>query len=338
MSRGRDWTRREFVARVGGGALAGAAFAALPGCARRARPGPAAATATFIARATSYEGELAAIILRGLRELGVRPGEIKRKRILLKPNLVEPHLGVGHINTHPSVVRAAAAAFRALGAGEILVGDGPGHCRDGQLVLEESRLGEVLAADRLRYVDLNAEAGFTVPNLGRRTRLARLTLPEVLRRVDLVVSLAKMKTHHWAGVTLSLKNLFGLLPGAYYGYPKNLLHREGIPKSIIDVAATVRAHFAIVDGIVGMEGDGPIMGTARPAGVLVLGRNLTAVDATCARVMGIDPRQVTYLAAAAGVLGPIDAALIAQRGEAIAAVRTPFALLEHIPALKGLRG
>jgi len=196
----------------------------------------------------------------------------------------------------------------------------------------------VLAADRLGYVDLNAEPGFTVRNLGGQTRLARITLPEVVRRVDLIVSLAKMKTHHWAGVTLSLKNLFGLLPGPYYGFPKNVLHTQGIAKSIVDVAATVRAHLAIVDGIVGMEGDGPIMGTARPAGVLVVGRNLAAVDATCARVMGIDPLRVTYLKAVAGWLGPVAEAEIEQRGEAIAAVRTPFALLDHIPALKGLRG
>jgi uncharacterized protein (DUF362 family) len=331
----RGWTRRELLARAGGGALAGAAVAGLPGCGPRGRPRVAAAT--FIAKAAGYDGDLATTILRGLRELGVDRGAILRKRILLKPNLVEPHLGAGHINTHPHVVRAAAEAFRRLGAAEILVGDGPGHVRDAQLVLEESRLGAVLAAERLRYVDLNAEPGYTVPNAAGRTRLARITLPEVLRRVDLVVSVAKMKTHHWAGVTLSLKNLFGVLPGSYYGYPKNVLHREGIPKAVVDVAAAVRAHFAIVDGIVGMEGDGPIMGTARPAGVLVLGRNLAAVDATGARVMGIDPRQVTYLAAGAGLLGPIDEAAIEQRGEVIAAVRTPFALPEHIPAFKGLR-
>jgi uncharacterized protein (DUF362 family) len=327
------WTRRELIARVGGGALAGVAVAGLPGCRRRA-PG----VATFIARVASYDVDLAAPILRGMRELGVTAAEVKGKRILLKPNLVEPHLGVGHINTHPSVVRGAAEAFRRLGAAEILVGDGPGHCRDSLLVLEESRLGEVLAAEKLRYVDLNSEPGYTVPNAGGRTRLTRLTLPAVVRRVDWIVSLAKLKTHHWAGVTLSMKNLFGLLPGAYYGYPKNVLHREGIPKSIVDVVATVRPHFAIVDGIVGMEGDGPIMGPARPAGVLVLGRNLPAVDATGARVMGIDPLKVTYLAAAAGWLGPVAEAAIEQRGETIASVRTEFALPEHIPALRGLRG
>ena len=82
-----------------------------------------------------------------------------------------------------------------------------------------------------------------------------------------------MKTHHWAGVTLAMKNLFGVMPGVYYGWPKNVLHYAGIPGSILDINAAVRPHLAIVDGIVGMEGDGPIMGTPRHAGLLVMGTN-----------------------------------------------------------------
>ena len=113
----------------------------------------------------------------------------------------------------------------------------------------------------------------------------------------------KMKTHHWVGVTLSMKNLFGLMPGIVYGWPKNVFHWAGLEPSILDINATVKPHLAIVDGIVGMEGDGPIMGTPKPAGVLVMGRDLPAVDATAARIMGIDPLKVTYLRAAHGGLG-----------------------------------
>jgi uncharacterized protein (DUF362 family) len=79
------------------------------------------------------------------------------------------------------------------------------------------------------------------------------------------------------------------------------------------------------------------MGTPRKAGVLVMGRNLPAVDATSARIMGVDPRKVPYLAAASGSLGPIREFLIRQRGEPIASVRTDFALMENIPAQRGLR-
>src|SRR4029077_16767510 len=147
-------------------------------------------------------------------------------------------------------------------------------------------------------VDLNHdEVGF-VPNEFKQTSLPRLALPSTLRRADLIVSLPKLKTHHWAGVTLSMKNLFGVMPGIYYGWPKNVLHHAGISRSILDITAAVRPHLAIVDGISGMESDGPIMGTPKNAGVLVMGTNLPAVDATCTRLMRINPWRIEYLAAA----------------------------------------
>ena len=161
-------------------------------------------------------------------------------------------------------------------------------------------------------------------------------LPVTLRRADLIVSMPKMKTHHWAGVTLSLKNLFGVMPGVCYGWPKNVLHHAGIPESILDIAATVRPHLAIVDGIVGMEGDGPIMGTPRTSGVLVMGTNLPAVDATCARLMGIDPWRVAYLANASGRLGPISQSHISQLGESVEPLVQHYQLL-NVPSLAGLR-
>jgi uncharacterized protein (DUF362 family) len=195
----------------------------------------------------------------------------------------------------------------------------------------------VLAEDRIPFMDLNYDAVYTVPNPLKYSRLTSLTFPATLRQVDWIVSLAKMKTHHWAGVTLSMKNLFGVMPGSYYGWPKNVLHHAGISGSILDINATLNPQLAIVDGIMGMEGDGPIMGVPKHAGVLVLGRNLPAVDATCARIMGIDPSRIDYLAAASGYLGLIREENIRQRGENLAAVRTNFALLDKIPAQRGLR-
>lgn len=328
---GRQLTRREFLEAAAAGMLAPMVLP-LAGC---RQPSPSAEV--FIGRMEGYGGDMASVIFRGMTELGVSASEIRGKRVLLKPNLVEPHIGAGHINTHPLVVRGAAEAFLRFGASEVLVAEGPGHCMDTRMVLEESRLSEVLGEDRLRFVDLNYDDGFAVANQGGFSRFKTLVLPQTLRKVDLVVSLAKMKTHHWAGVTLTMKNLFGLFPGTYYGWPKNALHVAGIEKCILDINATVRPWFGIVDGIVGMEGDGPIMGTPRQAGVLVMGRNLPAVDATGARVMGIDPLKVPYLEKASGRLGPAREADIRQRGEAIRSVRTDFSLVDGIAAHKGLR-
>jgi uncharacterized protein (DUF362 family) len=272
-----------------------------------------------------------------MQELRITPQVIQGKRILLKPNLVETREGSEHINTHPLVVRAAVEAFLHLGAARVLVAEGVGHRRDTFMVLEESGLAEVLFEDRIPFVDLNYDTVFTMANSHRATRLATLTFPDTLKQVDWIVSMAKMKTHHWAGVTLSMKNLFGVMPGSYYGWPKNVLHHAGIAESILDIAAAVKPQLAIVDGIIGMEGDGPIMGTPKAAGVLVMGRNLPAVDATCARIMGINPHRILYLAGAAGRLGTIREDRIRQLGETIAGVRTPFALIDTIPAQQGIK-
>ncbi|MGA6993194.1 MAG: DUF362 domain-containing protein [Candidatus Deferrimicrobiaceae bacterium] len=328
-----DWGRREFLlGSLGWGIAASGSLSVLGGCTKRDWRAD-----TFIAKVHSYETDIVSALRKGLRELAVGAEETRGKRILLKPNLIEPHAGAGHINTHPGVVRAAAEAFLRLGASEVLVGEGPGHSRDSVLVLEESGLGDVLAGERIPFVDLNYESGYAAKNLGRQSRLATLTLPAAILRADWVVSVAKMKTHHWTGVTLSMKNLFGLMPGMYYGWPKNVLHWEGVDRCIFDINATVKPHFAIVDGIVGMEGDGPIMGAPHHAGVIVMGRNLPALDATCARIMGIDPYKVVHLAAASDRLGTIRETDIRQRGENIASVRTDFALMEKIHAQRGLR-
>lgn len=325
----RDPNRRELLA--GGVSLSALAFAGLGwGCRSDPRP------RVHIARAASYDLDLVAIVKDGLAELGLGRRELAGKRVLLKPNLVETSLGRAQINTHPAVVRAVAEALRALGAATVAVGEGPGHRRDTLLVLDESGFAEILAVDRLRFVDINRQPGFAVANAGKRSGLLRLTLPAILAETDLVVSIAKLKTHHWAGVTLTMKNLFGLMPGSYYGWPKNVLHYAGLQESILDIAATIRPGLAIVDGIVGMEGDGPILGEARSAGVLLFGTNPTATDATAARVMGVDPMAVRYLAEADGWLGPVAESGIVQTGETIAAVRTPFRLVESIPAQKRL--
>ena len=87
-------------------------------------------------------------------------------------------------------------------------------------------------------MDLNYDEWWTAPNAGRTTKLKSFVLPITLKQVDWIVSMPKLKTHHWAGVTLSMKNLFGTLPGMFYGWPKNVLHMAGINEAIIDINST----------------------------------------------------------------------------------------------------
>jgi uncharacterized protein (DUF362 family) len=197
------------------------------------------------------------------------------------------------------------------------------------MVLENSGMESMLREAEIPYVDLNHDDIHKVENQLMHTNLSQLYLPRSVLDADIVVSMPKMKTHHWVGFTLSMKNLFGIMPGVCYGWPKNTLHHEGISNSILDITATLQPDLAIVDGIIGMEGDGPIMGTPKHAGVLVMGENLPAVDATAVRLMGYDPYRVEYLYDASGVLGPVSDAHIEQRGERLDSFQTHFELLDH---------
>jgi uncharacterized protein (DUF362 family) len=283
-----------------------------------------------VVRATSYDAGLEDVVAAGLREIGA---DVSGKTVLLKPNLVEFDRGTV-INTDPRLVAAAAVAMRRLGAASVTVGEGPGHRRDTQYVVSASGLADALAAVDAAFVDLNTAALARVPLRSSFTSLGELWLPEPVVGADVVVSMPKLKTHHWAGATLSLKNCFGCVPGRVYGWPKNTLHWAGLTEAVVDVAAAVRPELQIVDGIVGMEGNGPIQGTPVDAGVLVFGSDPVATDATAARLMGLDPDRIPYLAQAARFLGQGDLEEIRQVGEDPEALAVPFAVL---PPFEGLR-
>jgi uncharacterized protein (DUF362 family) len=324
-----DLSRREFLATAATLPLAAA------GC---GKPRPdderqsllPETSAVGIFPATGYAIDLSEVIGRGFRELGVN---LSGRRVLLKPNMVEHEPGT-IINTHPMVIAGAAAACRRAGAADVVVAEGPGHRRDIEYLLGSNGLGPILREERLRFVDLNHDDVRMTPLASRFMTLDAIALPAAVLESDFVISLPKLKTHHWAGMTCSMKNLFGVVPGAVYGWPKNLLHTHGIDNSIVDLTATVRPALAIVDAITCMEGDGPIMGTARQLGFIAMGTDPVAVDATCARVIGLVPERLGYLRNAGNVLGHIDEPRISQRGEPIARYATRF---EVIPALSHLR-
>jgi uncharacterized protein (DUF362 family) len=276
-----------------------------------------------IRRVADYEEDLLAVIQESISVFGL---SMKDKSVLLKPNLVglDP---LGVINTHPAVIAAARECFLSMGAAQVLIGDGPALDRDTEAILESVRLREFTGPLGRSFVDLNIDDVERVSLKTRASRLKQLYFPKTALGVDFLVSMPKLKTHHWAGVTLSLKNMFGVVPGSCYGWPKNVLHWAGIDRAILDINAAVRPDFAIVDGIVGMEGNGPIQGTPKASGVLVFGNDPVAVDATCCRVMGLVPERVKYLAHAGTLLGHVKADKIQQVGESIASVRTPFAML-----------
>ncbi len=280
--------------------------------------------------AADYAADFKEIIGRGLRELGI---DVRGRRVLLKPNMVE-YENNSAINTHSMVVAGAALAFRSAGAADVVVGEGPGHRRDMEYLLTQTGLYDHLRENRIRFIDLNQDDVRYVPLRSRFTGLETIALPAELLQADFVVTMPKLKTHHWAGMTACMKNLFGTVPGAVYGWPKNILHVKGIERSILDLNATIQPSFAIVDAVTAMEGDGPIMGRPRHLGFIGMGSDPVALDATCARIIGLDPRKMAYLSEASRFLGNLDARRIQHRGESPSRYATSFDVLDSFKRMR----
>ena len=281
-----------------------------------------------IHRASAYSEELYDLVRRIITDHKLN---VRGRRVVLKPNLVEFDERTV-INTNPKLVHAAFEAFHAAGAAEVRVAEGPGHRR---LTLDlADAAGYFSAIPRFEsvFTDLNLDEITRVPLMRPESKLESIYLPNTVLGCDLLVSMPKMKTHHWAGATLGMKNLFGLVPGGVYGWPKNVLHWAGINESIADLHHLFPKTFTLVDGIIGMEGNGPIQGTPRAAGVIVAGASPVAVDATCCRIMGLDPARVGYLGLAAGEEN-MGEDLISQTGEKIGNVATRFSVLPELEHL-----
>jgi uncharacterized protein (DUF362 family) len=311
-------TRRQWL----GGA--GAALA-LDGCGRRTEKW----SPVSIHRIQTYSEDLYDLVRRVINEHGVN---IRGKRVVLKPNLVEFDERTV-INTNPKLVHAALEAFRAAGAAEVRVAEGPGHRRVTLDLADAAGYFSTIPRFESVFTDLNLDQITRTSLVSPQSRLRSLYLPNTVLSCDLLVSMPKLKTHHWAGATLGMKNLFGVVPGGVYGWPKNVLHWAGIDESIADLHRLFPTVFTLVDGIVGMEGNGPIQGTARPTGVIVAGASPVAVDATCCRIMGLDPARIGYLGLAAGAQN-LDEELIPQAGERIESVAARFSVLPELEHLR----
>ncbi|HEX5228677.1 MAG TPA: DUF362 domain-containing protein [Bryobacteraceae bacterium] len=322
-------TRRKFALLSGAAIVGGYTGIELQKLKKPAKlsDGPPGKSVVAIVRARSYSDDLVNRMLEGIAQVGL---DVRGKRVLLKPNLVEFDPATV-INTNPMVIAAAVEVFHKLGAAEVKIGEGPGHRRDTLDMADDARYREIIPRFESIFTDLNRDDVSAIANFAGEQKFY---FPHAVLGADLIVSLAKMKTHHWAGATLSMKNFFGVVPGSIYGWPKNKLHYYGIPESIVALHRQFSPKsFAIVDGVVAMEGNGPIQGTPKPMGVLVMGRDLVAVDATCCRVMGIDPEKVGYLRMAADS-GHVHPERIDQRGETIASVRSNFALIDDFKDLR----
>jgi uncharacterized protein (DUF362 family) len=196
-----------------------------------------------VVKAASYSKDLADAMLRGILECEL---DVAGKTVLLKPNFVEFDPNTC-INTDVAVVATALEVFRSLGAADVKIGEGPGHRRDTLAIAELTRYRSEIPSFDDVFVDLNRDDVTGVKGFAGRDEFY---FPNTVLAADIIVSLAKMKTHHWAGATLSMKNYFGLVPGSIYGWPKNELHYIGIDTAVVELTRVFGPKsFALVDAL-----------------------------------------------------------------------------------------
>ncbi len=264
---------------------------------QRLRP----ASIVGLGQCASY-GEDLLSSLRNLWNISKMP-VVEGKTILVKPNMLDV-VDSELATTHPKIVGAVLDLLGELGVSQVVVGDGSAFRRDTYSVAKGCGLAQVLGNRNIPFIDLNYDELVPVRvKDGWIRNTDTLWLPRHAVEADYIFSLAKLKAHHWAGVTLSLKNLLGVIPGSRYGWGKNIIHMNGINATILGLYQSLPPVISIVDGIVGMEGNGPLNGKPVQHGLLAMGRDPLAVDVTCAQLMGFSIDSIPHLigAATAGI-------------------------------------
>lgn len=220
-----------------------------------------------------------ALALLGGLEKFVEAGD----RVLLKPNLLEGVPVECAVTTHPEVLRAMIRQVKALGAVP-LVGDSPGVSGTVKAA-EKCGIAAVCREEEVELVPFEETADYPFPE---GVTIKRFQLTDVLKRVDKVVTLAKMKTHTFMGMTGATKILFGCIVGMQKAqFHLRTRQRREFAGMLVDLANLVKPVLSIVDGVVGMEGNGPRNGRPFQAGVILAGANCFAVDIVMAEMMGL---------------------------------------------------
>jgi uncharacterized protein (DUF362 family) len=278
--------------------------------------------ASVVSVARIEDGDLSGSVARAVELLGEPDCVLPRKGdvVLIKPNIGWNRTWETGTTTNPDFVRAIVELLRERGPSRVIVGESPSIGMDGADVFEATGYDK-LTDEGVEVVDLGQDDLIHVPLPGP-SLLGKVLLPSTYLHADYFLNVPVIKTHVNTCVTLSMKNLKGLLPKR----EKRRFHFLGLDRCIAELASVVRNDLILVDGEVGQEGLGPISGDRVPLGLVVGGANPVAVDATCINIMGIPCDRVKHLAIAleAGTDPPPDRLI--HVGDAIPSVSRPFRL------------
>lgn len=216
---------------------------------------------------------------------------VRNKRVLLHPNLVRPHADRPASFTDPRLILATVEYFRDHGAPTIEIGENPGFEYSARKAFAEAGLVEALKHRdaAVRYFD---EESWTVVSNPRARLYDTVKVSNAVLETDILVNLPKMKTHMLTGVSLSVKNLLGII----HDDDRQIFHRNDIADKVVDLLFVRPPDLNIIDGLWAMEGQAPFHGDpVRGFNVLLAGISAPAVDAAGCVVMGFDPCEIPHV-------------------------------------------
>lgn len=210
----------------------------------------------------------------------------ENKNVLLKVNLNKGATEDKALNTHPEFVRAIIQIIKEQN-GKPVVGDSSGMLGFTEEVFEASGMKRMLADESVQMVNFDAVKYYNYILQGKI--LNQIYLPDLLQKMDLLVTLPKLKTHDLLLFSGAIKNQMGLLPGA----SKCRLHRlayspERLAQALVDINKAVHFNLAIIDGISGLEA----YNKPRRSEIIAASTDLVALDSVCSKIIGIDPMRV----------------------------------------------
>ncbi|MGA2767648.1 MAG: DUF362 domain-containing protein [Candidatus Bathyarchaeia archaeon] len=221
--------------------------------------------------------------------------------VLIKVNFITVKTWDTGATTDPIVVEAIIERLKNLHV-KIYVVESDATMTSADKAFEATGMREMCERNGVECLNLRHVKDRVKIDVPNSETLKSITVPRIVTE-SAVVSAAKLKTHMSTGVTLGMKNMFGLLPDKF----KGKYHLKGISKVIVDINSVLKPVLTVIDGFVGMEGRGPSDGTPVQMDLIITGKDPVATDATGCRVMGFDPHEISHIRKACEKgLGSID--------------------------------
>ena len=211
------------------------------------------------------------------------------KKVLIKVNFITTKTWDTGATTDPILVEAIIQRLKQLPV-EVYVVESDATITNADKAFEVTGMAEMCRRNGVEYLNLRHEKDKVKLSVSNILCLKNITVPRIVTE-SAIISAAKMKTHVATKVTLGMKNMFGILPDKF----KGKYHAKGISKVIVDINTVIKPHLTVIDGFIAMEGKGPTDGTPVKMDLIIAGKDPVATDATCARIMGIDPHEISHV-------------------------------------------